>query len=98
MLTTNASEKSIAGVLTQDGHAVIFLGRILTESEQRYSNTDREALAIVWCMERAKQFLLGTKFILKSDHRPLEFLFNQRRALPKVTSARLIRWDLTHDF
>ena len=81
-LTTDASEKSVARILTQEG-------RRLLPAEQHYLNIEREALACVWCMERGKQFLLGTKVLLQTDHHPLEFIFNQRKALPKITNARL---------
>lgn len=93
-LVTDASEKSIGGVIMQNEHPIIYMSRKLNCSEQNYSNTEREALAIVWCMNRAKQFLLGSKFQLKSDHRALEFLFHPRKPLPKVSSARLIRWAI----
>ncbi|PAA86570.1 hypothetical protein BOX15_Mlig030946g1 [Macrostomum lignano] len=93
-LTTDASERAIAAVLTQDGHPVMYFSRRLSEAESRYSNVEREALAIVWAMERARQFLLGTCFSLRTDHRPLEFLFGRRRQLPKVANARLLRWAI----
>ena len=32
-------------------------------------------------MERARQFLIGTEFLLQTDHRLLEFIFNQYRSL-----------------
>ena len=73
----------------------MYLSRKLTEAEQNYSNIEREALAIVWATTRARHFLLGKKFLLKSDHRPLEFIFNPKRELPKVTSARILRWAIS---
>ena len=94
VLTSDASEKSISAVLTQDGHPVMYLSRRLTDSERNYSNIEREALAIVWSTNRARHYLLGKRFQLRSDHRPLEFLFHPRRELPKVTSARLLRWAI----
>ena len=39
-LTTDASEKAIGGVLTQDGHPVMFVSRVLTKTEQRYSDVE----------------------------------------------------------
>ena len=69
--------------LMQEERLVIYFSRRLTPAEQQYFNIEREALACVWCMERGKQFLLGTKFLLQTDHHPLEFLFNQNKALPK---------------
>ena len=93
-LTTDASEKSISAVLTQEGHPVMYLSRRLSETERNYSNIEREALAIVWATNRARHYLMGKKFQLRSDHRPLEFMFNPQRELPKVTSARLMRWAI----
>ena len=72
----------------------MYLSRKLTKAEMNYSNIEREALAIVWATQRARQFLLGRKFLLKSDHRPLEFIFNPRKELPKMTSARIVRWAI----
>ena len=92
-LTTDASEKAIGAVLTQNGKPVIFVSRSLTKTEQRYSNVEREALAVVWAVLRLKQFLLGRHFILITDHKPLEKIFGGTM-LPKVTSNRLMRWSI----
>ena len=46
-ITTDASEKAIGGVLYQEGHSVIYVSKTLSPAEQRYSNIEREALAIV---------------------------------------------------
>ena len=38
---------------------------------------------------------------MSGDHRPLEFIFNPRKELPKVTTSRIIRWAIslmTFDF
>jgi hypothetical protein len=93
-LTTDASENGIAGVLSQEGHPIMYLSRRLTSAERNYSNIEREALAIVWCTFRARHFLIGSRFTLKCDHQPLEYIFHPRRELPKVTSARILRWAI----
>nr|XP_047140200.1 uncharacterized protein K02A2.6-like [Hydra vulgaris] len=93
-LTTDASEKAISGILSQNGHPVLYLSRTLSDAETRYSNIEREASAIVWSAHRARHFLLGRKFKLISDHRPLEFIFESNKELPKVTSARILRWAI----
>ena len=67
---------------------------IFLKAESNYSYIEREALAIVWVTERARQFLLGRHFNLISDHCPLEFLFGTHKPLPKVMSARILRWAL----
>ena len=48
----------------------------------------------MWFTHRARQFLLGRRFKLVSDHRPLEFIFDCNKELPKVTSAKMLRWAL----
>ena len=92
-LTTDASEKAIGAVLTQHSRPIIFVSRSLTKTEQRYSNIEREALAVVWAVLRLKQFLLGRHFTLITDHKPLEKIYGGAM-LPKVTSNRLMRWSI----
>ena len=61
-ITTDASEKAIDGVLSQEWQPVICVSKTLSQAEQRYSNIEREALAIVFVVKRLKQFLLGRNF------------------------------------
>ena len=65
-ITTDASEKAIGGVLSQKGHPVVYVTKTLSRAEQRYSNIEREALAIVFVAKRLKQFLLGRKFNIET--------------------------------
>ena len=65
------------------------------KTEFNYSNIEKEALTIVWTTTSARQFLIGKKIILGSDHRPLEFIFNRRKELPKVTTLRILRWAIS---
>ena len=43
----------------------------MTETEQRYAQIEKEALALTWACERLSQYLLGSRFILETDHKPL---------------------------
>ena len=43
----------------------------MTECEQRYAQIEKEALALTWACERLNQYLLGSKFLLETDHKPL---------------------------
>ena len=95
-LTTDASKFTLAAVLTQNGHPVIYISRHLSDAEKNYSNIEREALAIVWAVTRLKDFLLGRKFSINTDHKPLQFLFGENKEIPHATaSSRIIRWALT---
>ena len=94
-LTTDASEKIISAVLTQNDHPVIYISRNLTSAEKTYSNIEREALAVIFAVTRLRQFLLERKFILRTDHKPLQYIFNPSNQIPKVVSTRLARWAIT---
>ena len=88
-LATDASEKTIGGVLRQNGHLVFYISRNLSKAEQKYSNIEREALAAIFAVTRLRQFLLGRKFTLRTDHKPLQYIFNPNSQTPKVVSARI---------
>ena len=67
-LTTDATEHAVSAILSQEDRPIIYLSRKLTKAEVNHSNIEKEALVIVWSTERAQQFLLGQKILLKSDH------------------------------
>lgn len=68
-----------------------YASRSLSDTETRYSQTEREALAIVWACERFHLYVYGMVFKVVTDHKPLVPMFNNPRAqLP----ARIERWQL----
>ena len=95
-ITTDASEKAIGGVLSLWlGHPVTYESKTMSQAEQRYSDIEREPLAIVFVVKRLKQFLLGRKFHLETDHLTLEFIVAPNKELPKTVSARIARWAIS---
>ena len=66
---------------------MIYVSRKLSQAEQNYSNIEREALAIDFVVTRWKQFLLGRRFTLQTDHKPLKYLFAPDEGTPKTASA-----------
>ena len=69
-----------------------YASRALTPTEQRYSQTEREALAIVWGIEHFHLYLYGAPFTLHTDHKALEIIFGNPLSKPP---ARIERWLLT---
>jgi len=55
-------------------HPVMYASRKLLPREQNYTVGEREALAIVWVVEKFHRCLYGQHFILESNHRPLEYI------------------------
>ena len=96
-LTTDASPWGLSAILSQhtpgqdDRRIVVYVSRSLTPVEQRYSQTEREALAIVWAVERLHTYLYGEHFTLYTDCKPVELILNNPKSRPP---ARIERWNL----
>jgi transposase InsO family protein len=71
----DASGVAIGAVLFQgaeDPRPLEFASRRLTPVEQRYSNTERELLAVVWAVTcKFRPYLEGRQFTIRSDHQAL---------------------------
>ena len=93
-LRTDASDKGVGAVLEQefeDGrHPVLYLSKKLTDTEKRYAVIEKECYAIVWSVKSLRVFLEGRRFVVESDHAPLQWLDRV-----KLTNQRLLRWSLT---
>ena len=81
----------------EDGseHPISFASRALTKAERKYSNLEREALAVIFGVKKFHQYLYGRQFILETDHKPLESLFDEMKATPAMAAARIQCWALT---
>ena len=90
----DASPVGLGAMLTQkkrDGHRpVTHISGSLSPFEQRYSQTEREALAIRRACERLLVYLAGARFKVVSDHKPLESIFSNSNSKPPV---RIARWS-----
>ena len=50
---------------------VAFASRTLNEAETRYTQIEKEALALTWALEKFAEYVLGKCVILETDHKPL---------------------------
>ena len=93
LLTTNASDEALGGILSQecDGfeRPIYFLSRSLKSAETRYPTYEKELLAIIHCLEKTRPYILGQKVVILSDHKPLKWLLTNPKAL---SNTRLSRW------
>ncbi|XP_055701804.1 uncharacterized protein K02A2.6-like [Phlebotomus papatasi] len=75
--------------------------RRLTETEQRYSQIEKEGLGIVYALKKFHRFIYGRRFTLLTDHKPLVSIFGSKKGIPVHTANRLQRWSLilqSYDF
>ena len=76
----------------QDNHKIVaFVSHSLSPVEQRYSQTEKEALVIVWAVERLHLYLYGGHFTLLTDCKPIQLILSNPKSKPP---ARIKRWNL----
>ena len=71
---------------------VAFTSRSMTEVERRYAQIEKEALATTWACEKFADYILGAKFTIETDHKPLVPLLSTthlHRLPPRVLHFRL---------
>ena len=76
---------------------IAYASRTLSSAEKNNSQTDMEALAIVWGVKRFHQYLFGLHFILITDHQPLTTIFSPQRPMSATAASRLQRQALSVD-
>lgn len=86
----DASPVGLGALLVQNEKVICYASRVLTDVESRYSQTEKEMLAVVWAVEHFHLDLYGAQFTIITDHQPLLSIFHSHKA----TSARIDRWNL----
>ena len=88
----DASPVGFGAVLIQEQQGrkrvISYASKSLSDVERRYSQTEKEALAVVWACERFHVY--GIKFELYTDHKPLETIYSSK----SKPCARIERWIL----
>ena len=81
-VVADASPVGLGAVLLQKHgdllRPVSFASRSLSKVEKLYSQTEKDALALVWACERFSLFLIGRRFRLITDHKPLEIIYGPK--------------------
>ena len=96
VLETDASAAQLGVQLLQaqtDGsyRPLGYWSRHCTPPELNYSPTEREALAIVWGVKKCRPYLERTRFVVRSDHQALRWLFSTSST---DGNPRVVRWKL----
>lgn len=83
VVSADVSSFGLGAVLLQkqqtgDFKPVAYISRSMTPTEQRYAQIEKEALAFTWACERLADYLIGLKFHIQTDHKPLVPLFSSK--------------------
>ena len=74
-------------MLLQEGHAIAYKSRRLNNHEKNLGIYEKELLAIMHALDSWKHYLLGTPFILRTDHQSLKHFLTQTKL-----SDKKMRW------
>lgn len=106
-ISADASSYGVGAVLLQEQKGewrpVSFASRALSETEQRYAQIEKEALATVWACEKFAAYILGKRISIETDHKPLVPLLGTKRLddmPPRILRFRLrlsrFEYDIKH--
>ena len=104
VISSDASSFGLGAVLLQlqeDGtrKLVYYASRSLSETEKRYAVIEKEALAVTWACDKFSDYVLGMKFTVETDHKPLVHLFTSTdlsKMPPRILRfrMRLMKYEL----
>ena len=89
----DASDMAIGAVLRQreggNPYVVYYASKTLNETQRNYTTTEKDLLAVVYALQKFRDYLVGSDIIIFTDHSALKYLLTKQNA-----KARLIRWVL----
>ena len=77
----------LGAVLQQEGHAIAYESRCLNEQERVLGIYEKELLAVIHALDSWKHYLLGTPFIIRTDHQSIKYFMTQTKL-----SDKQMRW------
>ena len=67
---TDASEYRMGGVISQNGNAIAYWSRKLSETQKQYPTIEQELLAITEILKEYRKMLYGQCIIIWTDKKP----------------------------
>ena len=97
ILACDASPYGVGAMISHvmdDGEErpITFASRTLTKNERNYSQIEKEALGIVFGVQKFDKYMHGRTFHLLTDHKPLLTILGPKTAVPTLAAARIQHW------
>jgi hypothetical protein len=87
IVCTDSCKEGLGGVLNQNGFVVCYESMKLKDHERHYATHDLELADIVHALRKWREYLMGKRFELRTNHNGLKYLFDQ-----PTLNARQSRW------
>ena len=93
-LATDMSAYGIGAVISHvfpngTERPIAFASRTLSNSEKRYTQPEKEALSLIFGVQKFHSYLYGRVFTLYTDHKPLTTILSPKKGIPPLSAARL---------
>lgn len=87
VLETDACQSGIGAVVRQNGRPIVYLSKSLAPKHMGLSTYEKELLAVLSAVKKWHHYLIGRKFVIRSDYQSLKHLKEQR-----VTTILQQKW------
>ena len=88
IIQTDASKTGLGAVLLQEDQPTVYVSTALTDTEQRYSNIERELLGVVFELKRLHHYIFGKSITAETDHQPLTSIWKETIATSKSKTTK----------
>lgn len=93
VIVTDASKIGVGGTLCQKKNGILkpisYFSKAFSKGEANKATIEQELLGIYFAIIHFRPYIYGRKFMVKTDHKPLIYLFSLKNPSSRLTRIRL---------